>query len=800
MKTEADVASGREAAWGLTRRGFLVAGTGLVIGAALPLGCGGEEAGAAASSEPGSLAPGTPWAGTRKVFDLRESLHLADIDHRGEFIDFGTAARFKYSMGGWMSGWDNDTAINGISFTWATKSPSRLYFSLDAPKALTFEFRVKKGGNDAFSVYLNDKPLQRVTMSGAEWETHSVTSTADMSKAGENYFKLIYPDTESKVGGKPASFAMDYMRIIPEGTAAGDGFDPPHLATLRQTFKTAKATLDSLILNAPTTLSYYARIPAAAQLCLFAANATASNEKAPAAVGLEVRAVAADGQAPAPLFSSKYGAAEWKEEMIDLKALAGKLARIDIAVSGPPGSRLALGEPAIRQKPPAVESVTGKPKNAIILLIDTLRADKLTAYGKTRVKSAAFDKFATEAAVFESCQANSNWTKPSCASVLTGMHPDSHKARGHSSRLASSVKMASEMFLDAGFATGAFIANGYLATEFGFNRGWSKYVNYIRETKNSDAENVYKDVLEFVKEQASKPFFTYIQTIDPHVPYDPPEEDLKIYDAQAYEGPVQPRSTGNLLEEFKRKKVELDQRDRRRLEALYDGEVTYHDRHFGRFLDELAKLGALDDTVIVVCADHGEEFFEHDSVGHGHTLQQELLHVPLAIRAPGVVPRGRRLTTETGLHDILPTVLEATGLTPPKGVEGKSLIPLANGEAPDPIDASFSSFWSEADDRNLQWSVRMGDWKLRMKGPVNSYLNNLAQDPAEKSDVDEQYPVALRALRTALGQFIGAPDKSAWSSGQLASQVVGKPEAGEDKMEAIPDDLKDQLRQLGYMQ
>ena len=158
------------------------------------------------------------------------------------------------------------------------------------------------------------------------------------------------------------------------------------------------------------------------------------------------------------------------------------------------------------------------------------------------------------------------------------------------------------------------------------------------------------------------------------------------------------------------------------------------------------------------------------------------------------------MTASASLSDILPTTLNATGIQVPKGMEGRNLIPVAQGDTPHPLDASFSSFWSEADSRNLQWSVRKGDWKMKMRGPVNTYVHNLAEDPAEKIDVDERYPIALRALRIALGQFIAAPDKTVWYTDQVAAEVVGKPSAEEDKMEVIPDDLKDQLRQLGYMQ
>ena len=138
--------------------------------------------------------------------------------------------------------------------------------------------------------------------------------------------------------------------------------------------------------------------------------------------------------------------------------------------------------------------------------------------------------------------------------------------------------MVSDVYRGAGYQTGAFIANGYLARAFGFDRSWTQYTNFIRENKRTEAEHVFKSSLDFISNAKDKPFFAYIQTIDPHVPYDPPDEDLRLYDPRPYDGPVSNRSTGNLLEDFKRKKVSLNARDRRRLEALYDGEITYHDR------------------------------------------------------------------------------------------------------------------------------------------------------------------------------------------------------------------------------
>ena len=166
----------------VSRREFLIAGSGLVVGAALPLACGSDTADGLAG-ENDSEALGTRWEGTQKALDFVDSVHLADVDHYGEFVDFGTAARYKSTLGGWMSGWDTDTSMNGMTFTWATKSPSRFYFTAAEKTPIDFVIRAKRGGTDYFSVYLNDNPL--------------VASNAAVDKVGE---KLVVNTLDVKAG------------------------------------------------------------------------------------------------------------------------------------------------------------------------------------------------------------------------------------------------------------------------------------------------------------------------------------------------------------------------------------------------------------------------------------------------------------------------------------------------------------------------------------------------------------------------------------------------------------------------
>jgi arylsulfatase A-like enzyme len=275
-----------------------------------------------------------------------------------------------------------------------------------------------------------------------------------------------------------------------------------------------------------------------------------------------------------------------------------------------------------------------------------------------------------------------------------------------------------------------------------------------------------------------------------------------LYDPDPYSGPIRNRSTGIILDQFKRDGFSFSARDRQRLEALYDGEVTYHDRCFGRFVDRLRELGLLDDTCFVVTADHGEEFFEHDSAGHGHSLYQELLHVPLVVRCPGLAPAGTRLGQACSLVDIAPTVLEAAGLAIPESIEGRSLVADLGGAPPPITSASFSSQWDTGNDWELAWTVRIADWKLRMRGPGISYLHDVAADPRERNDLDDRYPIALRAARIALGQFLGAPGARDWASAGAATAAQPRrprrqPAADEDAH--MTPELCQQLRALGYM-
>ncbi|MCZ7681849.1 MAG: sulfatase [Sandaracinaceae bacterium] len=477
----------------------------------------------------------------------------------------------------------------------------------------------------------------------------------------------------------------------------------------------------------------------------------------------------------------------WSEQLLDLSRFAGEVVRVELSVDGD-AAEVGFAEPAIVvPMPPALAAA--RADSAIVVLVDTLRATKLRTYEpRSRVQTPALDAFAEQAAVFEHAQSPENWTKPSVASILTSLTPATHNTKEDRSALPDSALMVSEVFQQAGFATASFIANGYVSDRFGFGQGWDHYTNYIRENRRTEAENVFDEALEWIEAHRDERFFAYVHTIDPHVPYDPPDDLLRLYDPDEYSGPISPRRTGLQLGDVKLGRLTLTARDIRRLEALHDGEITYHDRHFARFVERLRELGLYDRIVFVVTADHGEEFNEHGSFGHGHSVYQELLHVPLMVRWHGVI-EPRRVAPTVSTLDVSPTILEATGVPIPEVFEGQSLLSTARGVLrPGPAVA----FSDKLDDRRVATAA---GYKLIVRGNLTWSFFHLRDDPGERAQIDDpgRHPIALRYLRGLMGQHLGAADRGDWlHAGTGTSRALPAADSVIDRQ------LCEQLRAIGY--
>jgi choline-sulfatase len=753
-----------------------------------------------------SASPQDVYQGLSVHTDLLALAHLADFDQRGLWIDFGTANRMKYTGGNWKNGWLSDRTQHGVTFTHVGET-GRVYFSVDEPTDLTLQLRIKPIGSQNLMLYLNNKALPSVQMRGSDFYTFQVSVPAGVTAAGENQLLMRFGGSQA-VGGEQVSAAVDYIHVgrVSSANAGATPAEPLNFGKIQAQVGESKRA--SLVLPANVSATWYVRVPNEVidqpdPRFGVGVSEVAAGQSAQAAAqqpALKARVVVtADGVAPETVWSQPIAPVpSWREQALSLQKWAGKVVRLELSIDaqGQDVSKrqVAWAEPRlyVRQDPkPNRAAELPKAKNVVVLLIDTLRADKLKPFhAASRVKTPALDAIAQEGTVFAEAQSPENWTKPSVASVLTSLYPMTHGAKTDEAKLPDRALMISEVLKKQGFRTSSFIANGYVSDKFGFNQGWDYYTNYIREGKSTKAEHVFNEAGNWIEKNKDKPFFVYIQTIDPHVPYDPPANYLAMYDAAEYTGIVNPRLTADQLEKAKRNPpvVTFTPRDRKRLEALYDGEISYHDEHMGKFVDRLKRLGLWDSTVFVLTADHGEEFYDHQSYGHGHTVYQELLHVPLLVRMPGRVPSGKRIADTVSTLDIAPTVLDTLGVAVPTEFEGKSLEPMYLQQTRGIPPVAFSDF---LEDRRV---VRAGEWKLILRGPRATFFN-LAADPHEQRELDSKsYPIAYRYCRVLLGQFLGASRRGTW----LQPHVGGSAHQLEQEKANVDETLRGQLKALGY--
>ncbi len=721
-----------------------------------------------------------PFQGFETHADLTEMRHLAEVNDGGWFIDFGTPAQSKYTVGDWRSGWGS-RGVDGDATYAHVGMRGRVYFGAERSEPLVARVRLRPHGTRALTPYLNNSQLKSLHLGGGDgFADYEIELPGEQVQRGENYLLLTFGGT-TPIDGEDVSVAVDSI-WIQRGANAAPSTRAPAYDTLLANVRLGDEERRAIAVSRQSTLRYHVSVPSDGALG-FGVGVEGEGE-APFVVE-----VTADDQ-PSTQLLAATASSEWVDHKVDLSRFAGQTVRLDLRAEGRGRGRLGWNAPRILV-PERPERALQPAKNVVVLVIDTLRADKLRAFNPdSRVKTPAMDRFANEGAVFELAQSPENWTKPAVASILTGLHPQTHQQKTGEAALPGSAELLSEHLQAQGFSTGSFIANGYVSDRFGFDQGWDDYTNYIREGKSTEAKDVFEEAGNWIESHKDERFFAYVQTIDPHVPYDPPGEYVRMYDPNAYDGQVKPRSTGDLLEKAKRHppQVVFDTSDQRRIEALHDGEITQHDNYFGLFLDRLATLGLADDTLIVVTSDHGEEFDDHGSWGHGHSIYQELLHVPLIFRLPNRIPAGARVGDAVSTLNVSATVTELLGVPPMAQNEGRPLVGLMLGGAPAGPAVAFSDF---QDDRRV---ITTGRWKLVLRGNLTSTMFDLVADPGEKTQLDASaFPIARRYARTLLGQFLGASNRGDW----LSAEQKGGTQLHRENAE-MDDTIRNQLRALGY--
>jgi arylsulfatase A-like enzyme len=389
------------------------------------------------------------------------------------------------------------------------------------------------------------------------------------------------------------------------------------------------------------------------------------------------------------------------------RASAIALAAVLLAVPCFTRSGIASAAPA----QPRDASSRSKP-DVTLIIIDTLRADRLSCYGNPRLTSPNLDALAARGTRFEQCMTQSPWTRPSMASLHSGVYPSSHGCTDLRKVLPESAWTIAEALHAQGYETGGFSANAGLSPGYGFAQGFDAFWNtdlqelarftmYGRlrhkfmkrflhvnpDNFYSDAETLTDQAIRWLGERRGAPTFTYVHYLDPHWPYEPAEflidgEKPPVYD-YVQRLSVQSDFPFDLVPQMPREAIAAE-------ETYYEAEIRYCDRSIGRLLDHLKRIGKLEpNDVVIVASDHGEQFYEHGSWGHGTSLFHEELRVPLLI-AGGGVPAGRVVTQPVQLIDVYSTILELAGAPLPPDSPARSLRPLLAGEEGDTERFVFS--------------------------------------------------------------------------------------------------------------
>lgn len=627
--------------------------------------------------------------------------------------------------------------------------------------------------------------------------------------------------------GQPSSFAMEGFTM--EGVATDDGRSQVEPIRIGQEIRRA-------VISAGSTIDVPVEVRFAGQLETSVGLSGRGWTRSVAGVSVKVSLRSARGRekvlAESTLGRGGEGMGRWTPIRADLTPYVGTTItlRLTRRTLTPPGRKkedlAAFADPASfvsLESPTLIPAVPGKdPRPPIVLIVfDTLRFDHLPMYGYPRATSPNLVALSKDSIVFETCLSAAPWTLPSITTMLTGLYPGQHMAglrrpqkekfrvkdeaefiapfRTFRSvtRLASDVRTLGDWMQDAGYLSAAFVENSYLSDHSGLSRGFSRYqwvYDFHDHVKTPEARRrVYGGDVparEWLDEHANARVFLFRHYISPHMPY------LSIPGEEVFAKPDPDSGIGDSFEDEQgAQEGRYGPRARRRIVDLYDESIRLVDRRLGDLLAALKRNGLYDRSLIIVTSDHGEEFWDHGGFGHGHTLYQEVLRVPLIVKLPGNARGGTRVTAPARLIDIVPTVLDFIGATATSPLPGRSLFPVREEKT-----GFFESFAEASLYGPPRQLARRGSMELIATGPRSDRLvfgdrtglrekpeelYDLAADPMEKRDLASSDAASLAALKRFLTE-------------KMAGLHRASPAGSSEGLELSEEELE-QLESLGYV-
>lgn len=445
--------------------------------------------------------------------------------------------------------------------------------------------------------------------------------------------------------------------------------------------------------------------------------------------------------------------------------------------------------------------------HVVLVLIDTLRADRLGVYGAEGEASPHIDALAAECVVFEAASAPAPWTLPSVVSLMTSTFLPEHRVARDGNRIAADVPTLASRLRNAGYATHSVFGNPYAGPLSGLDRGFDSH--------ELAPGPVDVRVLEaWLATDPPAPFFLYLHNTVPHDPYDPgpvhlapfgevsPEVQAEIHELQKEFRMLSRRNNlrrrvPDTVDNSPAQTASMQRLDelKTEIEALYAGDVHRVDEEIGAIVRVLKERGMWEDTLFVLLSDHGEELGDHGGWEHDQSVYEELVHVPLLVHLPGGAFAGTRVTEPVSLVDVAPTVLEAVGASSEAGFRGRSLLPLVRGEGAGEgarvtayrynVKKLYTPWQAARGDENVV--VRDGRWKAIWNVELDTLeLYDLERDPDERDDRSAAEPELAERLRAFADE----------ERGELLR--AGEALLVEEPAELSPE-ARAQLRALGYL-
>ncbi len=481
----------------------------------------------------------------------------------------------------------------------------------------------------------------------------------------------------------------------------------------------------------------------------------------------------------------------WREERVPLPRLAGRRVRFAFswrraagAAGGPP-SPLLWGDPVVL----APRGGRAERRSVVLVSLDTLRARSTSLYGYERETTPGLERIARSGVLFRRVYTTFSNTLGAHASMLTGLYPAHHRTVLVGHHLPRERPTLAELLRRAGYQTAAFTEDGLLSARYGFSRGFSYYWENLEvEEGAGDAQGTFSRALGWLERHRREgPFLLFVHTYAVHHPYVPAVPYRRLFvEAEQVAGEPPARA------------------GREKAQLAYEQEVRELDDDVTRLVARLDALVSPDRTVLVVTADHGEEFREHGKTTHKQ-LFDEVMHVPLLIRAPGLVPEGLAVDGLVSLVDLLPTILDLVRVAPPEGLDGESLVALWRepgrerghemrrgegrggggphgrvvfGQSP-PLAGGARDGWT--------YVARRRDAKCMVRGDGEAECFDLASDPKEQRPESPAAGARFEALAAAAARY------AAGDAGRERRAPAARP--------AVPDERqREKLRALGYVE